>query len=118
MVTRENVKTEEYSILYALETIIKNSDVKALNHCISYAKVAYAMGRQLAAKQQQPSHKFLVQLLYVKSNMQYWRGEEAKLCRAAINKLLLAGRTNGRYKCSDNRFYVPESVNVKIGPIC
>ena len=57
----------------ALETIVKNKDLKSLNYCVNYAIEAL----------RDPNK---TQLLYVLTNMTHWRGPLAKEVRAALKE--------------------------------
>ena len=58
-------------------TIVKNSDKKALNYCINYAKYGLYLQDREAAR---------VQSLYILNNMIYWRGPEAKKVRSFLKE--------------------------------
>lgn len=69
----------EQELLRALQNIIDNRNNRALNYCVGYTRAAIHMilqGKQKAGIRHQ--------LLYVLSNMSYWRGGIAKETRAII----------------------------------
>jgi len=61
-----------------LKKVIENKDKPALNYCVNYARAGLRMG----------GNELRVQILYVLSNMAYWRGEVAKEVRAGLKKYL------------------------------
>jgi|GEM_PF-2106185 len=74
------------TVTEALQLIIKNEHVPALNYCINYAHYALQLN--------QTTRDFRVQLLYVLNNMSQWRqckastttAAEIKECRAVLKK--------------------------------
>ena len=71
----------------ALQLIIKNKHIPALNHCVNYTKHALILD--------QNGFEFKVQLAYVLNNMSQWRQSKAstttaaeiKECRAVLKKV-------------------------------
>ncbi len=60
----------------ALRIIVANSDKKALNYCVNYARAGLHMyGRELH-----------LQVLHVLDNMTHWRGEEAVKVRGILKE--------------------------------
>ncbi len=55
----------------ALQCILDNSHLKSLNYCANYARVALTDLNK-------------TQLLYVLTNMQHWRGPQAKAVRSIL----------------------------------
>ena len=68
------MKPTENEVYDALKVIVKNSHLKPLNYAINYAKAGIGM----------TGHELHVQCLYVLSNLQYWRGAEAKHTRQLL----------------------------------
>jgi hypothetical protein len=56
------------------DTIIKHSNVPALNYAVNYAKA----GRNMVGDEAR------VQALYILNNMQQWRGDTARAVRDAL----------------------------------
>jgi len=65
------MKPTENDIQAAMKVIVKNQHLPALNYAVNYAKAADGM----------TGHELEVQVLYVLSNISYWRGAEAKQTR-------------------------------------
>ena len=65
----------------ALQEIVANSEVPSLNYAINYAKYGLAM---IASDAE--NHDLKVQLLYVRNNISYWRGETAKRVRLILKE--------------------------------
>ena len=59
----------------ACQLIVDNSDKKAVNWAVNYAKYGLTVTNEEEAK---------VQALYILSNIQHWRGEVAKDARALL----------------------------------
>jgi len=77
--------TEE-QVHEACATIVANRDKKALNYAVNYAQLARHM----------VGHELYVQILYVLSNIQYWRGGESKATRDVLKQYVK------EYKGRDN----------------
>lgn len=68
----------EQQINIALNSIVDNADVKALNYAVNYAKAGMFMsGRELYA-----------QCLYIIGNISHWRGELATQVRTTIKQYI------------------------------
>jgi len=71
----EKENTEE-KVHRALRAVVRNSNAKALNYAINYAKAGLHMtGETLRIK-----------CIYVLGNMTHWRGEEATAVRKTLKK--------------------------------
>ena len=64
----------------ACQLIVDNSDEKAVNWAVNYAKYGLTVTNEQEAK---------VQALYILSNIQYWRGEVAKDARALLKSFTM-----------------------------
>ena len=64
----------------ACQLIIDNSDKKAVNWAVNYAKYGLTVTNEQEAK---------VQALYILSNIQYWRGEVAKDARTLLKSFTM-----------------------------
>lgn len=69
----------------------------------------------------QDAHAMYTQLLYVKSNLRYWRGEKAKEAKAVIDKYIeiyKKGGTNGNGQYGDNpiRWTLPFAHRAAVDP--
>ncbi len=79
------------TVTEALQLIIKNKHLPALNYAVDYA--IYAL-RDLFCNDDEPTKEFKVQLLYVLNNITNWRqckastttAAEIKECRAVLKK--------------------------------
>ena len=77
------------TITEALQLIIKNQHVPALNYCVEYAKYALLIKQPTKITQE-----FKTQLMYVLNNMTRWRqckastttAAEIRECRAVLKK--------------------------------
>ena len=70
--------TERIKFYRACEIIIENEHATALNYCINYAK---------AGLQMTDPHTIDVQIPYILSNMEYWRGSEASEVRDMLKNI-------------------------------
>ena len=59
--------------------IINNSEKRALKWCVNYAQAGLNL---------HTNNEIHTQILYILSNMQQWRGEEAKQVRSTLKELL------------------------------
>ena len=64
----------------ACQLIVDNSDKKAVNWAVNYAKYGLTVTNEQEAK---------VQALYILSNIQYWRGEVAKDVRMLLKSFTM-----------------------------
>ena len=89
----QNESCRKMTVTEALELIVKNEYIPALNHCIGYTIYAKELLIHLGSNH----HDFKVQLLYVLNNMSRWRqckastttAAEIKECRAVLKKASL-----------------------------
>ena len=78
----------------ALQLVMKNKHLPALNYCIAYARHALILTEGLKLGPDFYLHEFKVQLLYVLNNMTNWRqckaskttAAEIKECRSVLKK--------------------------------
>ena len=98
------------TVIEALQLIIKNSHVPALNYCISYAEYALDISDRCDIEQ---DREFKTQLLYVLNNMSRWRqckastttAAEIKECRAVLKKRVYEYAKSIRHKNRRNTMY-------------
>jgi hypothetical protein len=68
------MKPTEQEVYDCLQVIVDNKEAKALNYAVNYARYGIGM----------TGHELKIQCLYVLSNMQYWRGPQAKEVRKTL----------------------------------
>lgn len=91
---------KEMTVTKALQLILKNKHVPALNYCMSYTQYALILALEGGTLYSSDghldwiSHELKVQLLYVLNNMAHWRqckasittAAEIKECRTTLKK--------------------------------
>jgi len=78
------------TVTEALQLIIENSHIPALNYAVNYARAALILLEQIDKNE----YGFKVQLMYILNNMSRWRQSKAstttaaeiKECRAVLKK--------------------------------
>ena len=94
----DDIYSEEKELMMvteALQFIVKNEQVPALNYCIGYAQHALFLANIEQSDYSSVKEELKTQLLYVLNNMTHWRQDlltspttaaEIKECRAVLKK--------------------------------
>lgn len=65
---------------------------KILAHCKDPYARAYAKVLAEMVEMDEPQHAIHTQLLYVRSNLAHWRGQEARLVKGELDRLIAETR--------------------------